>query len=72
MKHRYIVGGERNEIICYSYIIDRFVPFACVDMTNEIRKFIRTVLNESLIMLLDRERCSSEDLISISFERDSI
>ena len=47
MKHRCIVGGERNEIICYSYIIDRFVPFAIRGTDREIRKFIRSVLNEA-------------------------
>ena len=53
MKHRCIVGGERNEIICYSYIIDRFVPFAIRGYDREIRKFIRTVLNESNYVIKD-------------------
>ena len=53
MKHRCIVGGERNEIICYSYIIDRFVPFAIRGYDREIRKFIRTVLNESNYVVKD-------------------
>lgn len=53
MKHRCIVGGERNEIICYSYIIDRFVPFAIRGTDREIRKFIRTVLNESDYVVKD-------------------
>lgn len=53
MKHRCIVGGERNEIICYSYIIDRFVPFAIRGTDREIRKFIRTVLNESNYVVKD-------------------
>ena len=53
MKYRCIVGGERNEIICYSYIIDRFVPFAIRGTDREIRKFIRTVLNESNYVVKD-------------------
>ena len=53
MKHRCIVGGERNEIICYSYIIDRFIPFAIRGTDREIRKFIRTVLNEGDYVVKD-------------------
>ena len=53
MKYRCIVGDERTYIDCYSYIIDRFVPFAIRGTDREIRKFIRTVLNESNYVVKD-------------------
>lgn len=53
MKYKCIVGGECNDKVCYSYIIDRFVQFAVRGTDREIRKFIRTVLNEANYVIKD-------------------
>lgn len=47
MKHRCIIDDEDNDKICYSYIIDKRTPFAVRGYDREIRKFIRSVLNEA-------------------------
>ena len=53
MKHRCIIDEECNDVICYSYIIDKRTPFAIRGTDREIRKFIRTVLNEANYVVKD-------------------
>lgn len=53
MKHRCIVDDEGNDKICYSYIVDKRIPFAIRGYDREIRKFIRAVLNESNYVVKD-------------------
>ena len=53
MKHRCIIDEEGNDVICYSYIIDKRTPFAIRGTDREIRKFIRTVLNDANYVVKD-------------------
>lgn len=53
MKHRCIIDDKGNDKICYSYIIDKRTPFAIRGTDREIRKFIRSVLNEANYVIKD-------------------
>ena len=55
MKHRCIVDDKGNDKICYSYIVDKRIPFAIRGYDREIRKFIRTVLNEGNYVVKDEK-----------------
>lgn len=56
MKYRCIVDDEcNNNKICYSYIIDKYTPFAIRGTDREIRKFIRCILNETNYVIKDEK-----------------